>query len=74
MDPVELGLSIIYTANKLYDNDVRIYEHVNQLAGIDLYEIMDTNADLETILTLFETPANLADSYTPYYLYPTNDN
>lgn len=72
LDPVNLGLSIIYTANQLYDDDVIIYEHVNQLAGTNLYNELDTDITLDEVLAMFVTPDDLKTSYLPYYLYPTN--
>jgi len=69
IDPIRIGLSLIYTLNQLYEEDIEYTDHLNALAGLDLIELLDSDIELDELLKLFEVDDSYYHSLESYYLY-----
>lgn len=72
--PIDMGISLIYALNHLYEDDFELKEWLNYLTGMNFLAIMEvleedalTREDL--LLLFFETPAEYVSSVEQYYLY-----
>lgn len=77
---VDMGISLIYALNHLYNDDFETVELLNVLAGMDLIQILESMEEedsdeneegltREDLLLLFETPSEFVDGIEAYYLY-----
>ncbi|MDA3846577.1 MAG: DUF1343 domain-containing protein [Vallitaleaceae bacterium] len=69
IDPIEIGISLLYTLQNLYGSDITYTEHLNALAGLDLTGLLESDIELDELQTLFDIDDAYYESLEPYYLY-----
>lgn len=69
VNPIEVGIGLMYTLEVLYGNDIEYRSHLNALAGLDLIELLEDETSLEDILNEFVVDKDYLSEIDQYRLY-----